>query len=394
MKDKIYLMPFNALACCLSEFLSERKVEIAGFFDNNKDLQNKAFRNKIIQSPYSGDEKVIVCSYRQSGIVPQLDRLERQIGYYYEYCSNEDISYLLHIFEEISVSELKAVSPLCAQMKAYSADVIKNAFVFSETSQDVVINAMNVCITENCNLNCRNCSFLRPYFSEPKTYETDKVIAGFDNMAKNVSFIREALVIGGEPFLHADTVKITRHICESNKVGMTLIITNGAVLPKRETLQGLAGLKKLTVKISDYGELSKHKQSIVDMCNEFGVKCVIQEQMPWWEAGILLPSPQGYDESLSTYSNCNINCAILSEGKFSKCNAAMWRHLLQATPPVDWGDEDILEVHDDNFNIKLRKHMLSSEPLKACAVCSGKSRTAKQIPPAIQCKGTLPYNKY
>jgi hypothetical protein len=388
--NNIFLMPVNALSLSLCVLLGRSGIDVKGFFDNNADLNGKNFRGVPISLPAKDADMVVVCSYRQVAITPQLESMKIGVCQYYEYCQEDDISDLLDIFNNISAEELKDISPLCVQMKAYGEKIIKNAFI---QDAGLVINALNVCITQKCNLNCVDCSFLRPYLIHPITYTTDRILSGFDVMVKNVSYIREALVIGGEPFLHKDVDIITKHIHQSEKVGCVFIISNGAVLPTGKTIGNLKGLDKLTVKISDYGELSKYKHEISERCGENGVKCVIQEQMPWWGGGALTV-PANEFETEQTYKNCNMNCALLADNLFSKCSAAVWRHLLNAIPPIEWADNTCLDVYALDFEEKLREHMSSKRPLKACSVCSGKSRTVKQIEAAIQTDRCLSYKKY
>lgn len=124
---------------------------------------------------------------------------------------------------------------------------------FAAVYNKVYLYRTDISITERCNLRCRKCNMLMPYYKEPKHKTFESIKEDIDIFFRWVDNLQILNLLGGEPFLHPDVEEITRYICEkySDKIEQVEFFTNGLV---RLTDSMLDVIQKydIHIQVSDY----------------------------------------------------------------------------------------------------------------------------------------------
>lgn len=124
----------------------------------------------------------------------------------------------------------------------------------------VFMAAVQVCVTERCSLKCRKCAHACYAVSgNAEDMELQEVFHSADSLFSKVDYVKEFVLIGGEPLLYKSLTEAIRYIGAKfrDKMGLFCITTNGTILPS---------------------------QKVLDACREYGVHFEISNysaQIPW-----------------------------------------------------------------------------------------------------------------
>jgi hypothetical protein len=131
------------------------------------------------------------------------------------------------------------------------------------------------------------------------------------------------------------------------------------------------------------------------MCEKFSVRYSVLENMTWYGRNDIIDFDDDYDATCERFAVCASQGSSLLGNHFSKCASSLLFHSLSAVPSNAKGIKSYLDLNDSDFSPELlRKYMESNEPLQACSVCSGKSRTREQVAPTEQAEKLIAYTKY
>ena len=119
--------------------------------------------------------------------------------------------------------------------------VCKKSHEFYFDESKTYMRSLDVMITTKCSLKCRNCSNLMQYYQDPKNTSLEKIIAALNILNKNVDYISEFRVIGGEPLMNKDWANVVNSISEHNNEAKIFIYTNGTIPPKEDQLKSFQG---------------------------------------------------------------------------------------------------------------------------------------------------------
>ena len=70
------------------------------------------------------------------------------------------------------------------------------------------MNHIDVVITEQCSMKCRDCANLMQFYSRPKNSDTNLLFKSMDRLMECVDHLNEFRVIGGDPFMNKEIYKI------------------------------------------------------------------------------------------------------------------------------------------------------------------------------------------
>ncbi len=185
-------------------------------------------------------------------------------------------------------------------------------------------------ITTNCTLRCKNCANLislintRKDISMPYNISYEEFCNDLDKLLIGVNEIKIFTVIGGEPFLHKDLVKILRYINTKNKIKRFSIVTNGTIIPNEDTLKELAKLKRFVVNISDYSSNPELKtkvkrEQLINELKKYNVKYTARNNFFWHVMGDVTDRKRTKEENLNLYKLCDNSYTSIIDGGFYVC---------------------------------------------------------------------------
>lgn len=241
-------------------------------------------------------------------------------------------------------------------------------------------------VTQKCNLRCKHCVFMMPYFDKPVDFELEKMKGYMDKLFDSVDAIQIFRILGGEPFLYPDLKGIVQYAIDCPKVKTVEIVTNGTLIPKQDIIDTLKS-PKLKVQISDYGELSRNRDKIKKLCDQNGINCVVRgsKEKNWFDPGDLHFRGRNKAELKKQFKHCGEICRNLHDGKLYFCPRAAFGTKLGIpdveSEYVDFTKETSREkLRNDIYTLNQKKYLL------ACNYCDEGTADYVPIPVAEQLK--------
>lgn len=142
-----------------------------------------------------------------------------------------------------------------------------------------VIKHLDLIITEICTLNCEACGSLMPLYHKPCNYNSEDVLEGLNRLLESNCYIEELCLIGGEPFVNQEMIKIILETYKnSSQIAMFMTISNGTILPTEETLKIMKENERFFVVFSNYGELSRAQKQAIALLDEYKIGSSVENE--------------------------------------------------------------------------------------------------------------------
>lgn len=251
--------------------------------------------------------------------------------------------------------------------------------------EGLVVNHLELVVTECCSLRCRDCANLMQYYNHPSNLEMEEIYNSFDRFLNVIDLLLELRILGGEPFIVKDLYKVIDRYVKCEKIKKITIYTNGTIIPNERILKSLQKCK-VSVHISNYGKIKSKVNELSKLFDNKNINYYIHEYNEWYDVGY--PRKYNYNEEQikKLYKSCTMaKCYTFYRGNFYVCPREAHGERLgffqnDKREYVDFRDERNIE---DNRN-KLLYIMEELEYIKACRYCKGSSYSSLKIPAAIQ----------
>lgn len=136
--------------------------------------------------------------------------------------------------------------------------------------------------TTHCNLNCKECSNGMQYRTDKKHIPTDEHISHLDRLT-SVQPISFCNMQGGEPLMNKNFADLMRKHAQNPRIAFFTIATDGGVPPNDDVMLAVKQSGAM-FRISNYGELSRYKQKILEKSAAMGVPCELYPRAESWAA--------------------------------------------------------------------------------------------------------------
>ena len=380
LQGSIYLFPLTADAVLLYHALTNNGYKVQGFCDSNEALHGRRYCGCPVVPRVSGEtETVIICGYKQhrlAGLFVRSVTAEQLLGL-------KDVAPAL---EKVHWEEFERLAP-------------KQQYRFRRLHQEIrqlllpdncnlAINALDIVLTERCNLKCKYCEVLVQHFTDPRHIPIKQLMNETDAVFSKVDFVRDIHVLGGEPFVYPHIAEYMSYLKQyRGKIGSLYVITNGTIVPKDAVLDVISECDAF-VMISDYGELSRKKDALVAACSERGLGAQITDY-PWtFENQLVYDDPVSAEQKFADcYERKHIN--TLRDGKCYYCHFLASGERLRAIP-YDKHNSVSLE---DSAGTEIVDYLTSEIAPPGCQFCSGHDLKVS-IPKAEQARTVLPYRSF
>lgn len=252
--------------------------------------------------------------------------------------------------------------------------------------EELSINNIDLVVTQFCNLKCRDCGSLIPYYQKPCHFEYEKIILYFDRLLQSVDSIKELRLLGGETFLYPDLVRLVDYYCSNSKIKKVVIYSNGVMKPANSVMEKLSN-EKVLIRISNYGKLSKNIVEIIEVCKLRNIKYEVLDSMIWRDMGDVERREYTKEQCVNVYEKCeNAKCPSFCKGKLYICPRAAHGEVLGfykngINEYIDFTDDDI---NYDNYKEKIEDLLFGRNFFEACFYCNGNNKWENAIPAAIQ----------
>jgi len=238
---------------------------------------------------------------------------------------------------------------------------------------------LELVVTTKCNLRCKGCSNLIPYYTEPKHISLEQLIRDFLLFKKRFSFVHTLHLIGGEALIYPYLGKLLTFLTENWKYfGNIRISTNGTILPNDELCKSIKDADAIVL-VSDYGSLSTKKKELTDKLNFYGVQFCVIETPTWIMAQQYRYTPH---DPKQVFSKCRASCHTLLNGRLYRCPFLAHAENINLIPECNSNSIDLI---DDSVTAEgITTHIMEVIP-SGCSFCSGHDPdNATPIPAAEQ----------
>lgn len=357
---KVVIAPFNQEAVFVYHWLIQQKVEVIAFFDANENLQCKNYKDIPILPYYYFDNVVAIVSKMVTVNPGVIVNKLYSVGYW-SVLKQEDMIFDISFNKIAKLVDIEAF----LSIKGYKYAIpIKRRIASLEYREKFNIKFISVDVTNNCTLNCKFCCALMPYQQKEARRNMDMSLTmeAIDKIVDCVDFIPELSIIGGEPFLNPDLKNLLQklnHEKYKKKIGNFLITTNGTIVPDRETLEAIKGLKNhIYIYLSSYGQLSMKGYELLQTFNQHDINCVVCENKFW----TVMCQPFNYKENSYTIEEAKANC---SECNFVKYNQfRIVENKIYKCMFLAYGELGNVIPIDKHNSLDLLNEKLSSDELK------------------------------
>lgn len=380
LKQPIFLFPWTAEAVLMYHVLKKNGYTVSGICDNNDQLHGKTYEGCPIIKPVSGkDETVIICGHRlyiHGHIFDKFLKIDQLL-------TDDDVQPAI---DSINTEEFLALAPKQTTKLGRLKHEIRQVILPKDNI--VLLNTINITVTERCNLRCKHCAALMQYFERPVHIPIEELKHDIDALLSKVDFIRDIHILGGEPFLYPQLSEYLTYLRKyRSNIGSLYLITNGTVVPKQEVIDALAESEVL-VRISDYKEKSWQKEALIKALDVNGVMSQVTDY-PWTYENQLV-----YDDTRTPQQKFDCcfakrfnNC--LTNGKIYYCDFLANAEKLEMVPY----DADNGITLDGASGADIISYLQKSDAPLGCTYCGGHDHSI-EIPIAEQTPDILPYRSF
>ena len=363
--------------------LKIRGLDVRCFCDNNPEKQKIPFHGLPVVAPdrlKSLFPEPIV--YIASVFIEGMSRQLATLGFTRIYDCTA-------LFESFDVDGLETELP---QAEIVRLIALYQYTVLGRREGPLIVKCLDVVVSERCSLRCRDCANLMQYYQTPKDCDVDRMFAAIDAFLAVIEKLYEFRVLGGEPFLSKNLPQILDRLTTYEKCEQVLVLTNGTIVPKKQTLRSLQN-KKICVQITNYGPLSRKYQELVALFDERKISYVVVKTDHWQDCGKIELQQRTPMELRRLFMDCCANDLLtLLHGQLYRCPFAAHAENLKAIPPFDGDSIDLLAPTDhESLRGRLVDFYRKTNSIEACRYCLGRDSATATVPAAIQAEKPLSY---
>lgn len=249
----------------------------------------------------------------------------------------------------------------------------------------LLIPYVEICISPQCTLNCRDCANFMQYYYKPQPMNLEQVWSWIDAFLEAIDAALTVRVMGGEPLMQKQLPELMRRLLAHSKVQHTQIVTNGTLEPKDDLLKLMQANKQYCSFF-----FSRYGSKLAPRFDEFTQKCLrhgLMVQAPednkqWFDMGDTASRHRSVKELTEVYQKCPNNCRHIWNGEFHHCpRSAHGKYLgLIDMPETDYVPLMTLDTATRRERIRA---MYDLPYITACNHC-GLMPETHYVPPAIQ----------
>ena len=371
------------------------QIDVTAFCDSIKGKSENLFCGiPVIHTPSLPESfpkaKFIIASQHIQDCIEQLTAL----GYDDFYSPLE----LLESYEVKKNQHLISESYMEARLS-----VCKNSHkMYLAGKEKTYMRSLDVMITTRCGMKCESCSNLMQYYKQHKNFDHEKILDSIDIIRKNVDFISEFRLIGGEPLMNKEWAKIANGVSERNPECEIFIYSNGTIAPKDEQLESFYG-KKINFIITDYGKLSRNLTKLHDQLNKHNINYVSTPATYWVDCSSIKHHKRSPSALKEVFKQCCVKYLYtLLHGKLYRCPFIANAANLNAIPDNPANYVDLFSKTKDT-NQEIQRLIKVAKFFPGCDFCVGRPYDATSkvgydgkgtIEAGIQAPAILPYKEY
>lgn len=245
------------------------------------------------------------------------------------------------------------------------------------------LEALVVNICDHCNLNCKGCDHFSPIADE-RYVTLERIKCDLEQMKYILGEDLELIsIMGGEPLLHPDLIKIikiTRNIFQNTKIWIS---TNGILLLNQDKeFWKCCKENAVEICVTKYPVKFDYNKA-KELSEKYGVKWIyykgdiVEKTLGHYPLDI-----EGGQDARENFIHCfhaNAGCNMLSEGRLYTCTVAPNMPIFAKKYNIDivLKEEDGIDIYSVNSKKNLFEYL--SRPMPICRYCNIKKRTFEHL---------------
>lgn len=366
----------------------DRKVVM--IWDRNT-KKEQTYREIPIINPYK-DSQIIQDNKKYRVIIALANELESEKIYQYFNQNGYKQVYQYrggngNIIEEFCLEEKKleencilcACAETCKKLKKKN---LEKLYGISTIEEEKIINNLSVAVTNRCTLNCNYCVQCTSEIKKNGSFydmTVESLKKYIQSILKEVLYIHELALTGGEVLLCKELPEILKYLCELPQIGYIKILTT-ATVELSDSLLKILKHPKLVTQIDDYGKEKKIPNAL-QMNLEHNIKKLSQNGIlyqiidnsngTWYDLGNIEKREDPIENEKKNKECMFRTCLFLSvRGNLSWCVRNIFCYEYGRIPD-DKRDYCDLSKEEEILRIK---EILQLQYLHGCEYCSGTNK--------------------
>lgn len=259
---------------------------------------------------------------------------------------------------------------------------------------------MSIVPTFVCTLRCKLCSNHIPAFQCPPSASVEEMCSDLDRLFQLFDRIEWLQFVGGEIFTHKHLDKVFEYCKKyTDRFDRLIIETNATLMPTEKELASLCSYgSRLKVMISDYGELSRARDRMVEVFTGCGAECVVKryygdledQHFGGWIDNTprrdLLEPDDDVTRQAAQCAQVRLENMHVFRGRLHRCSNSLFLSELGVCVP---NHGDFVDLNDGSSLEEKRKiiEKFYAYPRKSCHYCTWKSGDSAQRHGAAEQEG-------
>ena len=212
-----------------------------------------------------------------------------------------------------------------------------------------------VVMTTHCSLKCAKCNNLMCMYEKPYHIPADQLIKDIMTLLKNTDTCVKLQLLGGEPFVYPELLKVLKAIKDHPKVLCTAITTNGTIIPNEEILEEFSSFSRKKIVISDYGVKTQKVDELMQVLKRHSIPFHRAHATVWLDPGGTECRNKDIGQLIKEFNGCYSSryCRTLLNGKLFLC--ARSAHL--ADLGYMDGTHDSFDIRQKRSNTEFRREI-------------------------------------
>lgn len=185
----------------------------------------------------------------------------------------------------------------------------------------LILPFVEVCISPQCTLRCRDCANFMQYYDKPKPMDLPTVKSWIDALLESVDHILTFCIMGGEPLMQKQLPELVAYILSQSKIQHLLIVTNGTLKPRDELVALMRNNPRTSIRFSNYGpKLAPKCHEYVQFCKDNNILVqLLPADLHWYDMGGTQNRNLSPERLEQVYANCPNNCRHIWNGELHHC---------------------------------------------------------------------------
>ncbi len=309
LQDKIILWGAGKVGSVVAHSIEKQGFKIEAFVDSAADKHGKQYCGYKIISPEElyakHSDAVVIVSCAFPIVYDELKKNGKIQRVYdpHSFLMNIDFSgYKGAITIEFAIRTIE--------------NALRNYAMYY--GKGLLIERLLFLITDKCSLNCLNCDGYIPFHKNPQTDPVDVIVQSYEKIIKACGHVETIDILGGEPLVHPDIAQITNYFVKDHRCDRIMIISNGTIVPSSD-LTNVLKSTKCTLRISDYGAISRRKKEIIELCMKENIRYEVTNYQYWDKIPLIQKTNETPEQLDAKYDACTANVFYVKHGKLFQC---------------------------------------------------------------------------